>query len=1299
MLVGNNGEVYLLWQEGDNGSDIHFASTADTDEGFSDPVNFSEDTVIRSGSKIAGTTDRLFIVWVESNDILVANGTIDNDGNVEFGSAVNLSTNTGESRNPQIVASANSVYVVWEDNTDLSSTDIFYSFSVDGQAFSTPSNLSPTDSESLDPRVAVSETRNVYVAWQDEDPGFPDGRAIFVKASTDDGFTFGDHTTVNSNEGTTSDLDLVPYSSNEIALVWADGNAARDVHFSLGTVNESDNSIYFGNVTNVSNNDGSSTSVALALSNMGTIYVAWIDDTDGTNNVLISNSTDGGVSFSMPIAATSDASAKDGSLVLLAPPEGENVYLIWHDNSVGNGDIFISEVKESGHDLGTPTNISGNSGNSQQPQVGAFKDDIYVAWQDDTPGNNEILFTKVSTAPDEDPVVDIFQPANESAKWGRSIEISGTTNGGEEDVVSIDWGDGSEPEEVGIADSSWGPVEHVYDASSVGSNLVVASLLDSSGNIRATSEPVQITVLKHDTVVAIEELSAVAIEGEDIIFAGVLTDTDDDVGIEDAAISFNGTGSEGLQVVMTAADGSYSGTGPVPGSASSLWTISAVFDGDSKYAPSTSHVHTFDTVSSDSASFTIMPGAPSVLTLDGFNASIVFDEIVTEETLFVSECDTPYNPRYMSIGLCFALAMTGSIPEGSFAHLTFSYAGRSIPDEHSHDEVDVFHETVEGYVDITEARDIGQQTVKGRTSDFSRFIVAVAVHEEQESDAVRKQVFVGHNDVIFNALSPRTITLDSPRYSIGSTVRVTVEDETVSNPGEIDTITINVTSDSDRQGITISANETGIDTGTFEGEVTLSADSSSIHNRILHAAPGDTISGVYLSPAKGPFRIILDDVNESGMLEVKSSAIDRGGTDHIPDFDAISESYKVTLIDGQLANGSEVTVIMSYANVDLRNNEIISVDKFRVLQLDPMSPASGAFEWFDIAGVDSAVIDTGEKTVTGKTTFLSNFTIGHDVRISDPGGTGGGPVKSGIIVLDAIASVRDPGDDDDNSGGNGNRGRGGSKSTTISPAPAGDDVETSVRTDAGTVTFKFESVDQENSQVRVALAELSEFAETFDKVMIMPEDNDEHGRIDLEGETYYTVGDVFDISVSLGSKDRVLVTVPYDEEVIDVLGPESALRFLHYNEALATWEDKTETVDEAANTVTGALNSLSPVIIAIAAGDETDTRDSDAAGLTGLRIDTPDVAVETGSMTLSATIQSTLQADQDYVLVVQVLDESNIVHYVDWQVGSIESNGESRAFARWDGAEKGQYRLQILLLSDMENPRLLSKVVQSDLLL
>jgi hypothetical protein len=68
-------------------------------------------------------------------------------------------------------------------------------------------------------------------------------------------------------------------------------------------------------------------------------------------------------------------------------------YVVWEDLS-GNEDIFFRASGNEGNSFGSIKNLSNNEANSFGPQIISSGNNVYVVWYDDTPGNFDIFFKK-----------------------------------------------------------------------------------------------------------------------------------------------------------------------------------------------------------------------------------------------------------------------------------------------------------------------------------------------------------------------------------------------------------------------------------------------------------------------------------------------------------------------------------------------------------------------------------------------------------------------------------------------------------------------------------------------------------------------------------------------------------------------------------------------------------------------------------------------------------------------------------------------------------------------------------------
>ena len=104
----------------------------------------------------------------------------------------------------------------------------------------------------------------------------------------------------------------------------------------------------------------------LATSN--NVYVVWLDETPGNEDIFFATSTDGGLTFS-ELENISENTRTSGSPQISS--EGNNVYVVWIDASPNlvEFDIFFARSTDGGLTFSEPENISETTGDSSNPQI------------------------------------------------------------------------------------------------------------------------------------------------------------------------------------------------------------------------------------------------------------------------------------------------------------------------------------------------------------------------------------------------------------------------------------------------------------------------------------------------------------------------------------------------------------------------------------------------------------------------------------------------------------------------------------------------------------------------------------------------------------------------------------------------------------------------------------------------------------------------------------------------------------------------------------------------------------------
>jgi hypothetical protein len=171
-------------------------------------------------------------------------------------------------------------------------------------------------------------------------------------------------------------------------VVWADATTTIGT-FDIFFAASNDNGQTFSSPINISNTPNFSFDPQISTEG-NNVYVVWRDSTPGNFDIFFAESNDNGQTFSSLINISNNAGS---SLSPQISTEGNHVYVVWQDNTPGiETDIFFTHSNDNGLTFSTPVNLSNTIGESNEPQISTEGDNVYVVWQDRTPGNPDIFY-------------------------------------------------------------------------------------------------------------------------------------------------------------------------------------------------------------------------------------------------------------------------------------------------------------------------------------------------------------------------------------------------------------------------------------------------------------------------------------------------------------------------------------------------------------------------------------------------------------------------------------------------------------------------------------------------------------------------------------------------------------------------------------------------------------------------------------------------------------------------------------------------------------------------------------------
>lgn len=410
---------------------------------FGNVTNLTDNPNDSAYGQVAASGNNVYVVWQDSTTPDLSNNNYDiyikksidrgetfakngnNSASDTSAEVLNISNNPGFSEHPQIAAYNEKVHVGWIDNS-LGNKEILFARSIDnGTTFSEAINLSnTTNTNSRNLELAAFEN-SVYAVWLDEDEH---GNGIILfKASNDGGETFSNPITIAHNVNNNDDFTLpkVAAHGDSVYIAWnvADNTQGEEMITDLLYVKSSDQGNTFSPPIKLNNNGEKVGEAQLAAYN-NTVYVVWGSSPydEVTSNLFFVRSTDNGNTFSNPTEVTNDnfenpsnveitvvgndndgARSSEKSLWSSSSPsssqQGQKEPYVYIASQVPlsdeNEEIFLASSSDNGDTFSEVTfNLSNNSEFSECPSIATSENNIYVIWQDSTPGNNEVFFTK-----------------------------------------------------------------------------------------------------------------------------------------------------------------------------------------------------------------------------------------------------------------------------------------------------------------------------------------------------------------------------------------------------------------------------------------------------------------------------------------------------------------------------------------------------------------------------------------------------------------------------------------------------------------------------------------------------------------------------------------------------------------------------------------------------------------------------------------------------------------------------------------------------------------------------------------
>lgn len=382
QIAASGNNVYVVWGDTNDttgSTDLFFRKSTDGGTTFGPTQVLMEnapgDSLVLP--QVAVSANNVYVVWMngspqEGANILFRKSA---DAGMTFGPVMELSGTAPFSFTaPQIIASGNNVYAAWNDNTNT-----FFARSTDAGVSFEPVSVADAGSVPGEFVKMAASGNNVALVWQSLPASVPGDIDILFALSTDGGATFGPVKNLTESTGDRNTNPDVALSGNNVYVVWQHSNGKTDVAFTRST----DAGASFDPIKILSQNTPDPFDPRLAAFGSN-VYVAW-----GGADTFFTRSTDAGASFeAVKNLSNNGADFNHGDLRLGV--SGNNLYVVWVDDSLGDRSVFLARSTDAGFSFEHVKNISEGIEDSHSPNIAVSDNNLFVVWQ----SSNDIFYSR-----------------------------------------------------------------------------------------------------------------------------------------------------------------------------------------------------------------------------------------------------------------------------------------------------------------------------------------------------------------------------------------------------------------------------------------------------------------------------------------------------------------------------------------------------------------------------------------------------------------------------------------------------------------------------------------------------------------------------------------------------------------------------------------------------------------------------------------------------------------------------------------------------------------------------------------
>lgn len=238
------------------------------------------------------------------------------------------------------------------------------------------------------PDIAIDGSGVINLVWQDYKAN--GSQEITFLRSTDNGVTWEPAVNVSDSITGSCIFPDIAIGDTDIHIVWTKQPWGGGYNINLSS--SADNGAAWSQPLSLSTARYYARPV-IEAGNAGNIFVFLADDTQGWSDIYFCKSTDNGSSWSTAVNISNTQG--DSIYPSAAIDSAGNINLLWSDDTSGNAEIYFTRSIDNGMTWSAASNISASTGDSLLSAIALDQEgNIYIVWEDETPGNYDIYFTR-----------------------------------------------------------------------------------------------------------------------------------------------------------------------------------------------------------------------------------------------------------------------------------------------------------------------------------------------------------------------------------------------------------------------------------------------------------------------------------------------------------------------------------------------------------------------------------------------------------------------------------------------------------------------------------------------------------------------------------------------------------------------------------------------------------------------------------------------------------------------------------------------------------------------------------------